>query len=344
MKLHFVSALFLVLLFSGCLCPNRFVPDPNPPEPKCFPVPEKIRVALVLGSGGVRGMAHVGVLEVLEKAGIPIDLIVGCSAGSLVGALYADNPCIEDVKASVSRLKSYHLLDFDVLNCRYGLCQGRTLRKVLNDDLEAKTFKEPKIPLVVVAADLHSGELVPIASGELVKAVEASCSIPFVFVPIELNGRVLVDGGTINPVPVIVARDLHPDVIIAVDLCELLPPTFPKNLFNVFMRSVEIVFLWQNEVCTRHADVVIRPKMCEVGTFNDKAKYALYCAGRQAAEEALPHIRKILKEFPEHSCPSPRKSIAKLNCYYPDYWSSNHWVDPAKYEHLEYPADIAVGN
>lgn len=337
MKRKFIQSIFILVFFSltSCLCPHKFSPNPNPPEPQPFAVPEKIRVAVVLGSGGVRGMAHVGVLEVLEEAGVPIDIIVGCSAGSLVGSLYCDNPCIEDVKEAVSRLKSHHLLDFDIWNSRYGLCQGRTMRKILDDNLEATTFKELKIPLVVVATDLNSGELVPIAEGDLVKAVEASCSIPFVFVPIEFNGRILVDGGTINPVPVMVAKDLHPDIIIAVDLCELLPPTFPSNLFSVFMRSAEIAFTWQNEVCTRHADVVIRPKMCDVGTFNDEAKYSLYCAGKAAAEEALPQIKKLLEKFPEHSRPSTRKCLTKLNCYYPDYLSCRHWVDPKENEQLE---------
>jgi NTE family protein len=323
-KAYFPLLLFVVIiLLTGCFCPHKFIPksDPKPPVP--FSVPDNIRVALVLGSGGVRGMAHVGALEVLVEAGIPIDLIVGCSAGSLVGALYADNPCIEDLKEAVSRLKANNLLDIDVFNCRYGLCQGRSMRSILNEYLNADTFQDLKIPLIVVATDLHSGELVPIVSGDVVKAVEASCAIPFVFVPVEIDGRILVDGGTINPVPVLIARDLKPDIIIAIDLCELLPSTFPTTLFGVFWRSAEIIFMWQNEVCTRHADVVIRPKMCEVGTFNDKARYSLYCAGREAAQKALPLIYEALANLQDSNCSQSKREVT-LNCYKSDNWSSHH--------------------
>lgn len=306
------------------------MPTADPPAPQPFCIPEKVRVALVLGSGGVRGMAHVGVLEVLEEAGIPFDLIVGCSAGSLVGALYADNPNSACVKTAIAKMKTNSLLDIDIWNCRFGLCQGRSMRKVLDDNLEADYFDQLKIPLVIVASDLHTGELVPIGCGELVKAVEASCAIPLVFCPVDYQGRILVDGGTINPVPVIVAKDLGADVVIAVDLCELLPSTFPTNLFGVATRSAEIAFLWQNEVCTRNADIVIRPKMCGIGTFNDKAKEYLYCAGKEAAQEALPHIKEVLfsrVNQQELECSNSTTRFVTLPCYNADYWSCKRWAN-----------------
>jgi NTE family protein len=333
MKIKYLKQVKIVLflcicgLLTSCSCQSRYLPTDDPPPPPCFVVPEKIRVALVLGSGGVRGMAHVGVLEVLEDAGIPIDIIVGCSAGSLVGALYADNPHVDAVKKAVAEMRTQSLLDINLWNCRFGLCQGKTLRKILCTYLTATTFEELKIPLITVATDLHSGELVPLASGNIIKAVEASCAIPFVFVPVELNGRILVDGGTINPVPVVIARDLDADIVIAVDLCELLPSTFPANLLGVASRSAEIAFLWQNEVCTRHADIVIRPKMCGVGTFNDQAKYTLYCAGREAALEALPHIQEILNNFSQPYKPCTEKRTVQLHCYNSDYWSCKRWFN-----------------
>lgn len=299
----------------GC-CPHHFipkqVPDPLPP----FYVPNKIKVALVLGSGGVRGMAHVGVLEELENAGIPIDLIVGCSAGSIVGALYADHPNAAAIKSAVWGIRSNTLLDIDIFNCRYGLSQGRSMQRVFNKFLFAETFEDLKIPLVVVATDLHSGELVPIGSGDIVQAVRASCSIPFFFVPCEYRGRVLVDGGVINPVPVKVANDLGAEVVIAVDLCELLENTFPTNLFSVATRSAEIIFMWQNEVCTRNADVIIRPKTCGVGTFNDDMKAQIYEAGKRAAREHIPKIKEILASLgDEEKCTGYR--IVQPVCYTP---------------------------
>ena len=310
----------LLVVLSSCGCPHRFKPQDNPPPLPCFYVPENIRVALVLGSGGVRGMAHVGVLEELEAAGIPIDLIVGCSAGSIVGALYADNPCVAAIKEAVWKIKSASLLDLDIWQCRYGLCQGRTLRKVLHKHLHSENFDQLQIPLIVVASDLHTGELVPIGGGCVEKAVQASCSIPFIFVPSEHMGRILVDGGTVNPVPVKVAHDLGSDIIIAVDLCELLPQTFPNNLFEVVTRSAEIAFMWQNESCSHHASVIIRPKTCDVGTFNDSMKSQLYEAGKRAAREKIPEIKEKLAALKPSDCEFAGWRLVNLDCYTPEIY------------------------
>lgn len=187
---------------------------------------------------------------------------------------------------------------------------------MLHRCLRATTFEELKIPLVVVAADLYSGELVPMGSGDLVSAVQSSCSIPFVFVPCQRQGRVLIDGGTINPVPSIVAHDLGAEIVIAVDLCELLPKTFPTNLFAILDRATEIAFMWQNEVCTRHADIVIRPKTCGIGCFNDKAKQQLYEAGRYATRKKMAQIKELVDKLPpkEVSC----NRLFSPKCYTPN--------------------------
>lgn len=324
--MSYVISTFLALLIcltSGC-CPHKFEPHADPePLPPCW-MPENIRVALVLGSGGIRGMAHVGVLEELEAAGIPIDLIVGCSAGSLVGALYADNPSVEEIKCAVWRLKTDSLFDIDLWNCRYGLSQGRNMNRVLNDYLCAETFEDLKIPLVIVASDLYSGELVPIGSGDLAKAVQASCSIPFVFVPCEHMGRILVDGGVISPVPVKIACDLGAEIVIAVDLCELLPQTFPTNLFQVASRSAEIAFMWQNQVCTRNADIIIRPKTCGVGTFNDKMKKEIYLSGKRAACEQIGNILELLAALPENKREWTEKMhVVDMKCYAPHIYDED---------------------
>ena len=318
--------IFLLALLTSCGCPHRFIPaecpDPLPP----FMVPEKIRVALVLGSGGVRGMAHVGVIEELVNAGIPIDLIVGCSAGSIVGALYADHPCVDHIKNAVWNMRSHSILDFDIWNCRFGLSQGTAMLRVIDDDLDAETFEELQIPLVVVASDLYTGELVPMGSGDLVKAVRASCSIPFVFVPCDYMGRVLVDGGVVNPVPVNVAYDLGAEIIIAVDLSELLEKTFPTNLFQVATRSAEIAFLWQNQECTRRASVVIRPKTCGVGAFNDRMKMLVYEAGKEATLQEIPRILELLKEkgIQNNDDVLSRSREVSLSTYVPQIFSEEN--------------------
>lgn len=315
----------MILLLATCVscgAPHKLIPPEQPDPLPSFYIPEKVRVALVLGSGGVRGMAHVGVIEELEAAGIPIDLIVGCSAGSIVGALYADNPDVSSLWKSVWQLRTESILDIEICNLRYGLSQPNSMLQVLDDDLCAETFDELSIPLVIVASDLHSGELVPMGSGDLVKAIQASCSIPFVFVPCQHQGRILVDGGVINPVPVRLARDLGAQVVIAVDLGELLPRTFPTNLFQIATRSAEIAFMWQNEVCTRGADIVIRPKTCGVGAFNDKAKWQIYCAGKKAALEQIPDILDCVEKLttPDEGLCDWR--LIEPSCYTPKIYHS----------------------
>lgn len=287
--------IFCISFLTGCGCPQHYNPSYTPPPlPDCPVVSKPVRLALVLGGGGSKGIAHVGVIEELKQANIPIDLVVGCSAGSIIGAIYCDDPSTEDLKSTFLKLKISRLVDFDIWNCKYGLCQGRSLRRFLDEHLEADFFDELKIPFYLVATDLFSSELVVIGGGPIVPAVEASCSIPFIFVPVSLHGRALVDGGMIDPVPVRVARDLDADVIVAVDLRYVLPPTFPSNLFAVTMRSLEIMLLWQSEECVHDADVIIRPKLGNIGTFTDDQNEHIYQAGRAAAREALPQILDCL--------------------------------------------------
>lgn len=197
------------------------------------------------------------------------------------------------------------------------------MRRILKQHLCAQTFEELQVPLIIVATDLYSGELVPIGGGNLIKAVQASCSIPFLYVPCEHMGRILVDGGTINPVPVKVARDLGAEVIIAVDLCELLPKTFPTNLFEVATRSAEIAFMWQNERCTHHANVIIRPKTCGVGTFNEKMKPEICEAGRRAAREHIPEIKALLALYPPLEPCHDSWNHVNLECYTPQIYNAN---------------------
>lgn len=294
-RLFFLLQIFLALA-TGCGSPYRLIPEDEPPElPSCH-LPEKIRVALVLGGGGAKGLAHVGVLEEFEKAQIPIDLIVGCSAGSIVGALYADYPNAEYVRSVLEPMKPNMLLDINIFNAHFGLSQSYSLGRMLRKNLSVSCFNELDIPLIIVATDLKTGELIPFAGGPIIPAVKASCAIPLVFAPVRLHGRVCVDGGVADPVPAKVARHYGAEYIIAVDLGGLLPPTSPTNLFGVATRSAEITLLWQSESCVRHADVIIRPELEGIGTFEDEKNEYIIEAGRKAAREAIPQILEYIAE------------------------------------------------
>lgn len=295
----FVASIFIVtILLAGCCCPQRYYASNNPPPlPDCPPVPQPVRLALVLGGGGAKGLAHVGAIEELENAGIPIDLVVGCSAGSIVGAVYCDDPCAQSLKRKLLNMKTSVLVDFDLLHARYGLCQGRSLRKFLDKHLEADTFEQLKKPFFLVTTDLYSSELVTLGGGPLVPAIEASSAIPLVFVPICLHGRAFVDGGVIDPVPVRIAKLFNPELTVVVDLSGLLPQKFPSNLFAVAARSANITLLWQSESCLTGADFVIRPDLCGVGTFAENQNEQIYQAGRAAARQCIPGILTRLAEI-----------------------------------------------
>lgn len=290
----FLSYVMLFVFVVGCDTKHDF-PD-NPCPIPSIAHPECARVALVLGGGGTRGVAHVGVLAEFEKAGIPIDIIVGCSAGSIVGALYADYPNAAHVKRLLIPLRTWDILDVNLLYWRYGFVQGRALTSFLKSNLRSRYFEQLQIPLYVVATDVLAGELVSMNSGLIIPAVRASSSVPLVFPPVLLYERWLVDGGVADPVPVATAKETGAAIVIAVDLSTLLPKTCPTNLFGVASRSAEIKFLLQSESCVNGADVVIRPDLGNMGIFDDKNQEYVYEAGAQAARKAIPKIIELLSQ------------------------------------------------
>lgn len=296
----FVVLFLSCYIFVGCGTKYDVVEDPPPVS---VHIPEKhVRLALVLGGGGARGMAHVGVLEEFERANISIDIIIGCSAGSIVGALYADCPNAGRIKSLLEPLKKWDILDINIWYCRYGLVQGRSLRNFLYANLNCSYFEQLQIPLYVVATDLVEGELITFSKGPVIPAVHASAAVPFIFAPVLFQGRLLVDGGVADPIPVVVAKEIGADIVVAVDLSELLPKTCPTNLFGIATRSAEIKFLLQSESCAKGADVIIRPELGDIGMFDDKNNEMMYQAGRNAAKKAIPRILELLCEREHQDC------------------------------------------
>ncbi|MDN3505183.1 MAG: patatin-like phospholipase family protein [Rhabdochlamydiaceae bacterium] len=285
-----------MLLFSSCQRTKYTTYDPMP-IPSYHIDGEKIRLALVLGSGGSRGIAHLGVLSVFEENNIPIDLIVGTSAGSVIAALYADQQSVMKIVPKLQVKNKKMLLDMDMLNLRYGIYKGIAFKQFLGASLEAKTFEELKIPCIVVATDLVSGEEIAFGSGELVPVLHASCALPYFFHPVEIYGRVFVDGGVTNPIPVSVAKRQNPKMIVAVDITQALPKELPTNLLGVARRSMEICFQKINGMCMEDADIIIIPDVKHIDTFEDQSFSQLFEAGRVAAQAAIPAIKKQLNSL-----------------------------------------------
>lgn len=289
------STLLFVLILAGCSSRPLVNKDIDPPQLQQYECPTPIRLALVLGGGGVRGMAHVGVLYEFEQAGIPIDAIVGCSAGSIVGAIYADCPNAQRTKRVLCPLQKWDLLDLSLLNCRYGLVQGRYIRGFLARNLRSRCFNELQIPLYVVSTDIVAGKLVTFSCGPIIPAVHASAAVPVLFRPVVHCERMLVDGGVVDPIPVQTAKAIGAKIVVAVDLSDLLPKTCPTNLFSIGARSAEIKLLLQSESCADGADFLIRPNLGDLGMFDDCNNEAVFEAGRQAAREVIPGILEALK-------------------------------------------------
>ncbi len=178
-----------------------------------------MKVGAAFGSGGARGWAHIGVINALAEAGIPIDYVAGTSMGSLVGAALAAGRVRELHKTALDldwKQVMYYFLEFGFP--RSGLIDGERIVATIRQQIAATTIDVLPVPYRAVAADLRTGEEVVIGSGDVIAAVRASISIPGMFTPVEREGRLLVDGGTVNPVPVSVVREMGADYTIAVNI------------------------------------------------------------------------------------------------------------------------------
>ena len=290
-----VCALSLVLLLGGCAgtTPSLVIPKTPPPAPIISSSPN---VAIVLGGGGARGYAHIGVLMELQKAHIPIDLVVGTSAGSLMGVLYADQGSAQAMADIAMQAGFWDLADVAAFPAMGGVVKGYHLEKFLMKNLQAKTFSELSVPFVAVTTDLTTGETFPIASGPIPPAILASSAVPSVVKPVRLYGRVLVDGGVADNVPVDIARTYHPKIIIAVDIGTKLSDDMPHSAFGIAARSYEITSDRLTHMQLADTDFVIHPDVGQVGMFDLSHSLDLVHSGQRAAYDMIPAIKQALKE------------------------------------------------
>jgi NTE family protein len=253
---------------------------------------ERPKIGLALGSGGLRGMAHVGVLRVLEKEGIPIDYIAGCSIGSLIGALYSAGLSLDNIEKLSKHLKRRHWLDFVIP--KMGLFSGERVLNMIRILTKKKTFDQLQIPLSVVATELHEGKEFIFNSGEVATAVRASVSVPGIFIPFEIDNMMLVDGAVLNPTPIDVARNMGADIVIAVDLAHAGTVCSITNIFDVIIQSIDIMEreLMKNRemVC----DVIIRPDIAHISPSSFDQTEECIALGEAAALEMLPRIRSLM--------------------------------------------------
>ncbi len=253
------------------------------------------RIGLALGSGGMRGMAHIGVMQVLEEAGIPIDLVSGASVGAFFGAAYAAEMDLYVLGEYATYLGRRDVLDLPRLVRTNGLLSGNKFKKLCNLVTNGRSFSETCVPFWCSAVDLDTGETHYLHEGSLSDAVRASISIPGLLRPVSLFGHTYIDGGTVEELPIDVLRKNGADVVIAVDL-SIAPPYRPRktNVRRVLFRSVDIMRAAMNRLTPKTADVLIRPDVSFMGQImpHDAAKSIM--VGRAAAAAALPQIRDAL--------------------------------------------------
>ncbi|HHX74316.1 MAG TPA: patatin family protein [Firmicutes bacterium] len=253
---------------------------------------ERKKVGLALGGGSARGFAHIGVLKVLEEAGISAGIVAGSSMGAVIGAVYCAGVPLSVLERLATNSRRNLWMDWTFP--RMGLVAGDRLEQLLLLLTRRKTFQELERNFAAVACDLCSGEKVVIREGTVARAVRASAAIPGVFRPVTDGEVVLVDGSVVERVPAPTARSMGADVVIAVDVGIYLTNQKPQHLLDVISQSLDIL---QRDLCRYtldEADVVIRPQLQEIAPGHFHRAAEAIRAGEEAARKELPHIRKLL--------------------------------------------------
>jgi NTE family protein len=250
-------------------------------------------IALALGAGGLRGLAHIGVLKVLDQENIPVRMIAGCSIGSMVGALYASGLTPDNMEKLAVNLKRRHWIDF--IMQKNGLVAGQRLLEMMRLLTKDKTFDQMEIPLAVVATNLCSGEEHIFSEGSVSEAVRASISVPGIFVPHSIQGVYYVDGAVVNPTPIDVARYMDEGIVVAVDLTEIGTVCAITNMFDIILMSIDIMQRQLLKHRLAHSDILIQPQVGHILPSDFGCAAELIELGAAAAQKALPELRTLLR-------------------------------------------------
>ena len=258
------------------------------------------KVGLALSGGGARGYAHAGVLKALIENDIPIDLVSGCSAGSFVGGAFAAGMSPAEIVALGQKITWFTIAGFSY--SPRGLLSNAALGTFITANVPVTRFEDLKIPFAAIACDLETGEEVVFRDeGDLALAIRASCAIPGVFVPvIDEDGRALIDGGVVSPMPTRAVRKLGADLVIAVDLltCGSTYWGRPTTLLGMIFQSAMMMLRTASRNQHYRADVVIEPAIAHIRPDELRKRDELVELGEKAALEKLPEIRRLLERAP----------------------------------------------
>ncbi len=249
------------------------------------------KIGLALGGGATLGAVHIGAIKALDEAGITIDYIAGTSIGALVGAFFAFHKnynFIQDVAAHMS-WKDIASLSVS----KYGLFDNTKIEKLIEKHLGKVNFEESKIPIALVTTNILNGEKIVLKTGNVAKAVSASCCIPGVFHPVELDGHLLVDGGLVENVPISPLKEMGAEIIIAVDLSSGNSYKKPNNFFDILMNSYQTSTLSKTKIQTKEADVLITPNLDGFSALSHNKTKELIDIGYTATKEKIESLLEL---------------------------------------------------
>lgn len=273
---------------------------------------ERKKVGLALGGGGARGLAHVGVLKVLEDYKIPIDMIAGTSMGAIIGTLYSAEPNAKKLEKEIIERDWKKIFDYTI--SRSGIIKGEKIEKFLREKLGGLSFKDMKIPLYITAYDLTKKREVVFDRGDVAKAVRASISVPGVFIPIENKGEVLVDGGVADIIPIDALKNAKADIIIAVNVDsikekkalygqEAVQQKKDKNMpsiFKIINQTTQVMSSKASklEIENEKADFVISPDLKDLEILDFSKTKKTIKIGERSAKKSIEELKQITEPNP----------------------------------------------
>jgi len=290
-----LAAVAVSALLAACSTPS-FPSGPAASGSATSTTPARpLKIGLALGGGAARGFAHVGVIAVLEEAGLKPQLVVGTSAGSLVAAIYASGRTSAQLQQTALNMEEVAITDWMLPIFGRGMFRGDALARYVNDLVAGKLIETMAIPLGIVATDLNSGQAVLFQRGDTGTAVRASSAVPAVFVPVKINGREYVDGGLVSPVPVRYARQMGADIVVAVDISSPPEGNPAGDTLQILLQTFAIMGKSINQYELKDADVVVRPSLAGLKSADFSARQRAIDSGRAAMLAALPALKAKLE-------------------------------------------------
>jgi NTE family protein len=291
------SLLSLVFFATACGQPTKPEPPPAPVAMPAPPKPVKIKIGLALGGGAAKGFAHIGVIKMLEANGFQPEVVSGTSAGSVVGALYASGMDVFQLQKHAVALDEAGIRDVGLFGG--GLVKGQKLQDYVNTMVGGIGLEKMRRPFAAVATTLQTGERIVFTRGNTGQAVRASCSIPGVFEPVKIGDYHYIDGGVVSPVPVDAARQLGAEFVIAVDISSKAAGRTPENMLGVVNQTFMIMGEKLGRQEMTRADIIIRPKVNDIGPVDFEQRNNAIIEGEKAALAVMPQVRAKLAEARE---------------------------------------------